>query len=85
MGYAAKVIVFDDVRASQQRQALRQQLHAHFDRWLDEIEAEFPESAPTLAQVSEPIWGKIGIRVVFPEKALSIAITKGCSMLTECA
>jgi len=40
MGCAAKVIVLDDVRASQQRQALRQQLHAHFDRWLDEIEAE---------------------------------------------
>ena len=56
MGCAAKVIVFDDVRASQQRQALRQQLHAHFDRWLDEIEAEFPESGPPLAQVSEPIW-----------------------------
>jgi uncharacterized protein UPF0236 len=56
MGCAAKVIVLDDVRASQQRQALRQQLHAHFDRWLDEIEAEFPESEPTLAQVSEPIW-----------------------------
>jgi Uncharacterised protein family (UPF0236) len=56
MGCAAKVIVLEDVRASQQRQALRQQLHAHFDRWLDELEAEFPESEPTLAQVSEPIW-----------------------------
>jgi hypothetical protein len=56
MGCAAKVIVLDDVRASQQRQALRQQLHAHFDRWLDEIEAACPESEPTLAQVSETIW-----------------------------
>lgn len=56
MGCAAKVIVLDDIRASQQRQALRQQLHAHFDRWLAEIEAEFPESEPTLAQVSETIW-----------------------------
>ena len=43
MGCAAKVIVLDDVRASQQRQVLRQQLHAHFDRWLDEIEAELRE------------------------------------------
>ena len=56
MGCAAKVIVLDDVRASQQRQVLRQQLHAHFDRWLDEIEAELPRSEPTLAQVSETIW-----------------------------
>ena len=40
MGCAAKVIVLDDVRASQQRQVLRQQLHAPFDQWLDEIEAE---------------------------------------------
>ena len=38
------------------RQALRQQLHAHFDRWLDEIEAACLESEPTLAQVSETIW-----------------------------
>jgi hypothetical protein len=56
MGCAAKVIVFADIRASQQRQALRQQLHAHFDRWLDEIAAAFPESEPPLAQVSETIW-----------------------------
>jgi hypothetical protein len=56
MGCAAKVIVLDDIRASQQRQALRQQLHAHFDRWLDEIAAAFPESEPPLAQVSETIW-----------------------------
>ena len=42
MGCAAKVIVLDDVRASQQRQVLRQQLHAHFDRWLDEMEAVAP-------------------------------------------
>jgi hypothetical protein len=56
MGCAAKVIVLDDVRASPQRQALRQQLHAHFDRWLAEIEAACPASAPTLAQVSETIW-----------------------------
>jgi hypothetical protein len=56
MGCAAKVIVLDDVRASQQRQALRQQLHAHFARWLAEIEAACPESEPTLAQGSETTW-----------------------------
>jgi hypothetical protein len=56
MGYAAEVIALDDVRASHQRQALRHQLHERFDRWLDELEAQLPESEPTLAQVSETIW-----------------------------
>jgi hypothetical protein len=56
MGCAAKVIVLDDIRASQQRQALRQQLHTHFDRWLDRLESALPEGEPTLDQVSETIW-----------------------------
>jgi hypothetical protein len=56
MGCAAEIIALDDVRASQQRQALRQHLHARFDRWLDEVEAQLPEAKPTLAQVSETIW-----------------------------
>jgi hypothetical protein len=38
MGYAAKGIALDDVRASQQHQALRQQLHERFDQWLDALE-----------------------------------------------
>jgi hypothetical protein len=45
-----------EVRASKQWEALRQQLHERFDRWLDEVEAQLPASAPTLAQVSETIW-----------------------------
>ena len=57
MGCAAKVIALDDVRASHQRQALRQQLHERFDRWLDELETQLPEADPTVAQVSETIWG----------------------------
>jgi hypothetical protein len=56
MGCAAEVIVLDDVRASHQRQALRQQLHEHFDQWLDELETQLPEAEPTVAQVSETIW-----------------------------
>jgi hypothetical protein len=56
MGCAAEVIALDDVRAIQQRQALRQQLHERFDQWLDEVEARLPEAKPTLAQVSETIW-----------------------------
>ena len=57
MGYAAKVIALDDVRASHQRQALRQQLHQRFDQWLDALERQLPEAEWTLHQVSETIWG----------------------------
>jgi Uncharacterised protein family (UPF0236) len=56
MGCAAEIIALDDVRASQQRQGLRQQLHERFDQWLDEVEAQLSEAEPTLAQVSETIW-----------------------------
>jgi uncharacterized protein UPF0236 len=56
MGCAEEIIALDDVRASQQRQALRQQLHERFDQWLDEVEAQLTEAEPTLAQVSETIW-----------------------------
>jgi hypothetical protein len=56
MGCAAKIIALDDVRASQERHTLRQQLHERFDQWLDEVEAQLPEAKATLAQVSETIW-----------------------------
>ena len=46
MGCAAEMISLDEVRASQQRQALRQKLHEHFDRWLDELETQLPEPQP---------------------------------------
>ena len=56
MGCAAEVISLGEVRASQQRQTLRQHLHERFDRWLDALETHLPEPKPTLAQVSETIW-----------------------------
>ena len=56
MGCAAEIIVLDDVRATQQRQALRQHLHERFDQWLDEVDAQLSASNATLAQVSETIW-----------------------------
>ena len=55
MGYA-EVISLPEVRARKQWEALRQQLHERFDQWLDEVEAQWPASEPTLAQVSETIW-----------------------------
>jgi hypothetical protein len=56
MECAAEIIALDNVRASQQRQALRQHLHERFDQWLDEVEAQLPEADTTLTQVSETIW-----------------------------
>ena len=56
MGYAAEVISLGEVRASHQRQALRQHLHERFDQWLDEVETQLPEPEPPLAQVSATIW-----------------------------
>ena len=56
MGCAAEIIALDDVRATQQRQALRQHLPERFDQWLDEVDAQLSASDATLAQVSETIW-----------------------------
>jgi hypothetical protein len=53
---AAEVIAFEEVRARQQWDALRRQLHTRFDQWLDALEAQLPEPAPSLAQVTETVW-----------------------------
>jgi hypothetical protein len=53
---AAEVISFEEVRARKQWDALRGQLHACFDQWLDGLEAQLPEPAPTLTQVTETVW-----------------------------
>ena len=47
---AAEVISFEEVRARKQWDALRGQLHTRFDQWLDELEAQLQEPAPTLVQ-----------------------------------
>ena len=53
---AAEVIAFEEVRARKQWDALRGQLHTRFDQWLDGLEAQLREPAPTLAQVTETVW-----------------------------
>ena len=53
---AAEVISFEEVRARKQWDALRGQLHTRFDQWLDGLDAQLNEPAPTLAQVTETIW-----------------------------
>ena len=49
---AAEVISFEEVRARKQWDALRGQLHTRFDQWLDALEAQLPEPALSLAQVT---------------------------------
>ncbi len=46
MGYA-EVISLPDVRASKQRDLLREQLHCRFDEWLDGLQEQLPETAST--------------------------------------
>jgi Uncharacterised protein family (UPF0236) len=53
---AAEIISFEEARARKQWDALRRQLHARFDQWLDGLEAQLQEPAPTLAQVTETVW-----------------------------
>ncbi len=55
MGYA-EVISLSDVRASKQWDLLREQLHSRFDQWLDGLQEQLPETAPTLAEVTETVW-----------------------------
>ena len=44
---AAEVIAFEEVRASKQWSALRQQLHERFDHWLDTLEQAWHEPPAT--------------------------------------
>jgi hypothetical protein len=52
----AEVISLDAVRASKPWASLRQQLHDHFDQWLDDLQAHLPEPETTLAQITETVW-----------------------------
>jgi hypothetical protein len=53
---AAEVISFEEVRARKQWDAFRHQPHDRFDQWLDGLQEQLPEPAPTLAQVTETVW-----------------------------
>jgi len=44
---AAEVLSFEEVRARQQWDALRHQLHERFDQWLDGVEEQLHEPKPT--------------------------------------
>ena len=52
----AEVIALDEVRARKQWDALRQQLHACFDQWLDTLETQWPEPPSTVPEVATAVW-----------------------------
>ena len=53
---SAEIISLSEVRASRQWALLREQLHARFDHWLDELQEQLPEPASALAEVTETVW-----------------------------
>jgi hypothetical protein len=52
----AEIISLPEVRARKQWDALRQQLHARFDQWLDTLEQQWPEPPSTLPEVTAMVW-----------------------------
>lgn len=52
----AEIISFDEVRASNQWEALHQQLHEHFDQWLDSLETQWHELPSTLPELTATVW-----------------------------
>jgi hypothetical protein len=55
MGTAA-VISLEEFRQRRARAEARQELHKRFDRWLDAVEEQVPEKAPTLEQVTQVVF-----------------------------
>ena len=53
---AAEVSSFEEVRASKQWSALRQQLHERFDPWRDTLEQAWREPPATLSEVPATVW-----------------------------
>jgi len=53
---AAEVISFEEVRARQQWDTLRHQLHERFDQWLDTLETQWHEPPATLSEMTATVW-----------------------------
>jgi Transposase len=53
---AAEVISIEDVRARNQWDTLRHQLHERFDQWLDALETQWHEAPSTLPEVTATVW-----------------------------
>jgi Uncharacterised protein family (UPF0236) len=53
---SAQVISLSEVRASNQWQRLRDDLHTRFDQWLDRLQEQLPNPQTRLAEVTEAVW-----------------------------
>ena len=53
---SAQVISLSEVRASNQWQQLRDDLHPRFDQWLDRLQEQLPDPQTSLAEVIEAVW-----------------------------
>ena len=53
---SAQVISLSEVRASNQWQRLRDDLHTRFDQWLDRRQEQLPNQQTRLAEVTEAVW-----------------------------
>ena len=53
---SAQVISLSEVRASNQWQQLRDDLHTRFDQWLDRLQEQLPDPQTSLAEVIEAVW-----------------------------
>jgi hypothetical protein len=53
---AAEIIAFEEVRARQPWNLLRQQLHERFDQWLDTLEQQWPEPPSTFPEGTAMVW-----------------------------
>jgi hypothetical protein len=51
----ASVVSLEEVRQARRQAKARQRLHAHFDRWLDQVEGRVNEQPPTLQQVVQAV------------------------------
>ena len=53
---SAQVISLSEVRASNQWQRLRDDLHTRFDQWLDRLQEQLPNPQTSLAEVTDAVW-----------------------------
>ena len=53
---SAQVISLSEVRASNQWQRLRDDLHTRFDQWLDRLQEQLPNPQTRLAEVTAAVW-----------------------------
>jgi Uncharacterised protein family (UPF0236) len=53
---SATVVSLEECRQARIHAAARQQIHEHFDQWLDALEEHMPEKSPTLEQLTQAVF-----------------------------